>query len=192
MPLEPDYFWESELVQQACRKLRELRLPIHFKQEFCSIISNVGAGIGNTFVSQILGCSAPGLVRLSLFAVDLLWLNDAGDMCIYSKGKNCLEFLVFPAELKLLQFLELQGWPLPQQSSFGSSLCKLKSSLVPRPYTHLSLTSPTISRQSRFPAFTRGPARPADASRCVARYAERRHLKELVVTGGPFAFHSLA
>ena len=90
---------------------------------------DIGPDIEDTFVYQMLEFSTPHVVRISLFALDLLSLSDDGNTCIRSKGRRCLESLLFPLTFSSLQHLDLRGWPLPEGIRFEEFLSMHSSSL---------------------------------------------------------------
>ena len=131
MPYHPDHHsGDIESTEQVCGNLQNLRLPIAFRKDVIPDgMFDLGPGIEGTFVGQILKFSTPRLVQLSLSASDLVGLSNHGNICVYSKSRQVLEFLLFPLKFNSLQHLGLQGWPLPAGTSFQEFLSEHSSTL---------------------------------------------------------------
>jgi hypothetical protein len=130
IPYEPDWTEEIEAAETVFAKLQHLRLPIKFQwRDIPDMFLDISFRISDTFLSRMLECSSPNLVRLSLSSLDLLYLHRSGRTGVRSHGRRCLEFLLFPLSFGALEHLELQCWPLPRRAACQEFLLKHSSTL---------------------------------------------------------------
>ena len=102
-------------MQQVCGKLRYLRLPICFSNSLLWADASLKTRLNGTVAERLLRYSAPGLVRLSLYASSLLQFG-CDDMPRIKASRAHLEYLLFHLTFTSLQHLQLCGWPLPRLS----------------------------------------------------------------------------